>query len=108
MSKIEVYQQSMLKYGIVTILYVMLDHELCENYEECAIIKKSIDDLNQRFTKTPKLPTTLTGLNVKSFLNETSRSFNHTPYIGTFTADSFFVNVDYYIECVKKEIDKIK
>ncbi len=41
-------------------------------------------------------------------LNQAYESFNQVPYAGTFTPEAFFTNVDYYMECVKNEIDKIK
>jgi hypothetical protein len=108
--KKDCYLQCMLKYGIITILYVLRDHEYSENYEECGIIISAIEEVNNRLDNSniEQLPYTLTGLNVKDFLNASYESFSQVPYAGTFTPEAFFTNVDYYMECVKNEIDKIK
>lgn len=105
------YRELMLKYGVITLLYVMQDHELNENYEECLLIKEAIEETNNALRKRMGdidiLPTTLQGLNVKHFIDSAYKAFSDMSYNGTFTAESFFTNLDYYIEQVKLEINKL-
>jgi len=99
--KIGVYRQLQYKYGVITLLYVLQDNELIENYLECAIIKQAIEETNREIKV--NLPTSLRGLDIKGFV--------HTQMAGikdaSFKEESFFVNLDHYIDEVKREISKL-
>lgn len=99
--KVSAYRTLQYKYGVITLLYVMQDNELAENYLECAIIKQAIEETNKEIDAA--LPTSLRGLDIKGFV--------HTQMAGIKDADfkeeSFFVNLDHYIDEVKREISKL-
>lgn len=95
------YKGAIFSYGIITLLYVLSEYEQAENYEECQIIIESISEFNKYwdFKGKDKLPSTMTGLNIKEFLKDAYALFHMKP-------DNYMDNIDYYAELLKKDIAK--
>ena len=99
------YNKQMSSYGVVALLYLIKEYEIDENFEECILIKSVIDDANNNLLKgcPLQLPTTLVGLNVRRFLESNYEKV----FGGKFTADAFFINLDYYLEQIKLSIERL-
>lgn len=92
------YKELQMKFGVVALLYVMQDHELVENYEECHCIKWAIEENNKMLTV--KMPTTLYGLDVKQFVADALEHMNKQ-----YTDEKYFTYLDDYITIIKNEIN---
>lgn len=49
MTKEKIYSQAIWRYGFITLLYIINEHEKNENFEECAIIFNIINNHTERF-----------------------------------------------------------
>ena len=87
------------KYGIVTVLLLLEEHEQEENFEECEIIYKAVKYCNDHLKATTdyeQLPTRY----APDSLLKLKKEFN----LFGFKGDNSINNIPHYIEDMKKEI----
>lgn len=97
------YKAAIFSYGIVTLLYLLKEHEQTENYEECQCIIESIQEFNKHWDfkgHGGELPQSLNDINISEFLKEAWANFDMKP-------DNYLNNLDYYIEKIKQDINSV-
>lgn len=99
------YNDLIFKYGIVALLYIIKDFEEAENYEECAVIIKAINNINETYLyyhNIEYMPTTIRGLNVIEFVN--SAYCDLTTVEANCKAQYYLDHLNEYIDRAKDEI----
>lgn len=87
------------RYGIITILYLLLYFEKEELYEDCQIIYEAIKFHNLHLNI--DLPTNIKDIqNIKDYVSDIFEELG-------LNSDSYWHNINYYLEDCKKQFSKI-
>lgn len=92
LARIIKYQDGLVRYGIIPLLLLLEEYESMEEYEECAIIKSVIDDINNH-TIGEKFPYRAT----KEFKEEIRLKVKQAT-----GSDNFLSNIPEYVERLKE------
>ncbi len=95
--KIKAYKNACLAYGFITLLFLIDEYEKNEYFEECAIIKQALQEMNSEFN-----------LNIPFIYNkEAIQKFRREMYKITGTnGDIALDNLKFYAMCVEKDVKR--
>lgn len=93
-----VYEQAILSWGIIPILRILRRNEIVENFEECEIIVRAIDDLN-RFTG-GTMPTKIEEAEIDKIKSAFDR------FGGELTGEKYVSRLNDYTRQARKEIEE--
>lgn len=93
-----VYGKSLLKYGFLSLCFLINEYVINEDYEEAAIIFGVLQDFNEKYEMS--IPTIWNDESIEYFKNEVYK-------ITKTSGDISLNNISYYIDDIKKELNKL-